>query len=72
MLGQNILRDLRLAVHRRVNGLDAGYFARMRTGDLMARFTSDMARLADPLARTTAYSLYYIILIFVHSGAWSS
>lgn len=37
----------------------------MRTGDFMARFTSDMARLADPLARATAYSIYYIILIIV-------
>jgi ATP-binding cassette subfamily B protein len=65
VLGQNILRDMRLQYIDKVNGLNAGYFSRMRTGDLMARFTSDMARLADPLARTTAYSIYYIILIFV-------
>jgi ABC-type multidrug transport system fused ATPase/permease subunit len=65
VLGQNILRDMRLQYIDKINGLNAGYFSRMRTGDLMARFTSDMARLADPLARTTAYSIFYIILIFV-------
>ena len=65
VLGQNILRDMRLQYIDKVNTLNAGYFSRMRTGDLMARFTSDMARLADPLARTTAYSVFYFILIFV-------
>ncbi len=65
VLGQNILRDLRVAYIDRVNGLGAGYFARMRSGDLLARFISDMARLADPLAKTVAYSLYYIILMSV-------
>jgi ATP-binding cassette, subfamily B, bacterial len=65
VLGQNILRDMRLQYIDKINGLNAGYFSRMRTGDLMARFSSDMARLADPLARTTAYSIYYLILIFV-------
>ncbi len=65
VLGQNILRDMRLQYVDRINTLNTGYFSRMRTGDLMARFTSDMARLADPLARATAYSTYYIILIVV-------
>jgi ABC-type multidrug transport system fused ATPase/permease subunit len=65
VLGQNILRDMRLQYIDKINTLNAGYFSRMRTGDLMARFTSDMARLADPLAKTTAYSVFYIILIFV-------
>src|SRR6266536_1457301 len=65
VLGQNILRDLRVGYVDRINGLPASYFARMRTGDLMARFTSDMSRLADPLAQTTAYSIYYMILIVI-------
>jgi ABC-type multidrug transport system fused ATPase/permease subunit len=65
VLGQNILRDLRVAYIDRVNYLGASYFARMRTGDLLARFVSDMARLADPLAQTVAYSLYYLILMTV-------
>ena len=65
VLGQNVLRDMRLQYIDHLNGLGTAYFSRMRTGDLMARFTSDMARLADPLARTTAYSLYYLILVVV-------
>ena len=63
VLGQNILRDLRLAYVERVNALSLGYFAGIRTGDLMARFTSDMGNLADPMARTIGYSLYYLVLI---------
>ena len=65
VLGQNMLRDMRLQYIDKVNGLNAGYFSRMRTGDLMARFTSDMSRLANPLAQTTVYSIFYMILIFV-------
>ncbi|MGE3267371.1 MAG: ABC transporter ATP-binding protein [Chloroflexota bacterium] len=65
VLGQNVLRDLRLRYVDRVNGMAAAYFAGMRTGDLMARFTSDMSRLADPLARTTAYTIYYVILLVI-------
>ncbi|MCC6178768.1 MAG: ABC transporter ATP-binding protein [Chloroflexi bacterium] len=65
ILGQNVLRDMRLAYIDKVNALGAGYFARIRTGDLMARFTSDMSRLADPLARTVAYSTYYLILLVI-------
>ena len=65
VLGQNILRDMRIQYIDKINGLNAGYFSRMRTGDLMARFTSDMARLATPLAQTTAYSIFYMVLIFV-------
>jgi ABC-type multidrug transport system fused ATPase/permease subunit len=65
VLGQNILRDMRVAYIDRINGLGANYFSRMRTGDVMARFTSDMSRLADPLAKTTAYSMYYIVLLVI-------
>lgn len=65
VLGQNVLRDMRVRYIDHVNGLGANYFTRMRTGDLMARFTSDMTRLADPLAKTTAYSIYYIVLLVI-------
>ncbi|MCC7372055.1 MAG: ABC transporter ATP-binding protein [Chloroflexi bacterium] len=65
VLGQNVLRDLRLAYIDRVNGMNTGYFSGMRTGDLMARFTSDMSRLADPLARTMTYTIYYVILLVI-------
>jgi len=65
VLGQNILRDMRVQYIDHVNGLGAMYFSKIRTGDLMSRFTSDMSKLADPLAKTTAYSLYYMILLFI-------
>jgi subfamily B ATP-binding cassette protein MsbA len=65
VLGQNILRDMRIMYIDKMNSLGAAYYSQIRTGDLMARFTSDMARLADPLARTVVYSAYYLILIVV-------
>ncbi len=66
MLGQNILRDLRLMYVDRVNGFGAGYFAKMRTGDLMARFVSDMLRLADPMARIVGSTSWNLIIISVN------
>jgi len=65
VLGQNMLRDMRRQYIDKVNRLPASYFADTRTGDVMARFTSDLGRLADPLARTTAYGTYYIILLTI-------
>src|SRR5215813_13748523 len=35
--------DLRNALFRSLEGLDPSYFARMRTGDLMARVTNDLS-----------------------------
>ena len=43
MLGQRIVADLRLRLHEKLLGLPPAFFARSSSGDLLARFASDVA-----------------------------
>jgi subfamily B ATP-binding cassette protein MsbA len=43
MLGQRVVADLRLALHQKLLELPPSFFARNATGDLLARFASDVA-----------------------------
>jgi subfamily B ATP-binding cassette protein MsbA len=43
MLGQRVVADLRLRLHQKLLGLPPAYFARASSGDLLARFASDVA-----------------------------
>ncbi len=43
MLGQRVVADLRLALHRKLLELSPAFFARSASGDLLARFASDVA-----------------------------
>ena len=43
MLGQRVVADLRLRLHQKLLGLPPSYFARASSGDLLARFASDVA-----------------------------
>ncbi len=63
VLGQNVLRDFRLRYLDRVNGLSATNFNRTSTGDLQARFLSDLVRLADPMTQIVSYSIYHITFL---------
>jgi subfamily B ATP-binding cassette protein MsbA len=45
MLGQSVVADLRLALHRKLLSLPPAFFARSSSGDLLARFASDVAAL---------------------------
>jgi ABC-type multidrug transport system fused ATPase/permease subunit len=63
VIGQNILRDLRLQVTNRLQHLSAGFYSRHRMGDMLTRFTSDIPRLSDPLVETAAYSVYHAIFL---------
>ena len=45
MLGQRVVADLRLALHRKLLELPPAFFARSASGDLLARFASDVAAL---------------------------
>lgn len=69
VIGQNILRDLRLELTDRIHHLSAGFYARNRMGDMLVRFTSDIPRLAEPLVESTAYSIYY--LVFLVATVWA-
>jgi ATP-binding cassette subfamily B protein len=69
VLGQNVLRDFRLKYLDRVNGLSATNFNRTSTGDLQARFLSDLVRLADPMTQIVSYSIYH--LTFLIAVVWA-
>src|SRR5258706_471943 len=43
MLGQRVVADLRLALHQKLLQLPPAFFARSASGDLLARFASDVA-----------------------------
>ena len=43
MLGQSVVADLRLALHKKLLELPPAYFARAASGDLLSRFANDVA-----------------------------
>jgi subfamily B ATP-binding cassette protein MsbA len=43
ILGQRVVADLRLALHEKLLALPPAFFARASSGDLLARFSSDVA-----------------------------
>lgn len=42
-LGTGVMNDLRLRMFAHLQGLGAGFYAKAKTGDLMARFSTDLA-----------------------------
>ena len=51
--GQRLTLDLRLDLYRKLQGQSAAYFTNRRTGDLLARLTSDVESIQDVLVRGT-------------------
>ena len=45
MLGQHVVADLRLALHQKLLELPPAFFARSASGDLLSRFSNDIAQL---------------------------
>jgi len=56
MLGQRVVADLRLALHQKLLELPPSFFARSASGDLLARFASDIA--AVEFAVTYGFAAY--------------
>src|SRR5947199_10094853 len=56
MLGQRVVADLRLALHQKLLELAPAFFARSSSGDLLARFASDVA--AVEFAVTYGFAAY--------------
>jgi ABC-type multidrug transport system fused ATPase/permease subunit len=69
VVGQNILRDLRVRLTERLHHLSAGFYARRRMGDMIVRFTSDIPRLADPLVEAASQSVYHLIFVIATIGS---
>jgi len=45
MLGQGVIADLRLSLHKKLLELPPAFFARSASGDLLSRFSNDIAQL---------------------------
>ena len=56
MLGQRVVADMRLALHQKLLELPPAFFARSSSGDLLARFASDVA--AVEFAVTYGFAAY--------------
>ena len=56
MLGQRVVADMRLALHQKLLELAPAFFARSSSGDLLARFASDVA--AVEFAVTYGFAAY--------------
>src|SRR2546422_4462639 len=56
MLGQRVVADLRLALHQKLLELPPSFFARSASGDLLARFASDVT--AVEFAVTYGFAAY--------------
>jgi subfamily B ATP-binding cassette protein MsbA len=60
MLGQRVVADLRLALHQKLLALPPAFFARSSSGDLLARFASDVAALE--------FAVTYSIAAYLRDG----
>ncbi len=69
MLGQRVVADLRLALHRKLLSLPPAWFARAASGDLLARFASDVSAVEFAvtygLAAWLRDGLQVLVLLFV-------
>jgi len=73
-LGQQVVFDLRLAVYRHLNRLSFLYFDKARTGDLMARLTSDvdvLNRFFGFISVTVAGNILILVGILAVLLSWS-
>jgi ATP-binding cassette subfamily B protein len=60
-VGANVLNELRAQLFAHLNALSPGYFARTQTGDLLARYSSDLAPLDLVLTRMVPVGLSVLL-----------
>ncbi len=69
--GQRLTLDLRVRLYDKLQGQSAAYFAEQRTGDLLARLTSDVDAIQDVVVRGTdavlasALRLAIVAIVFI-------
>jgi ATP-binding cassette subfamily B protein len=60
-LGARALSDVRAGLFDHLQGLSPGFYARSRMGDLLARFTSDLAVVESALVRALPLAAYGLL-----------
>jgi len=66
-VSQAVVRDLRLEMFDRLQGLPTGWFARHRQGDIMARMFSDVGQVETGISRTLTDGVFHILSLVVSS-----
>ena len=56
-LGERVVADLRQALYANVLGLDPAYFARVRTGEVLSRMTTDITLVENMVGSTASMAL---------------
>ena len=68
MLGQRIVADLRLALHKKLLELPPSYFARAASGDLLSRFANDVSAVEFAVTYGIAAYLRDGMMVLVQLG----
>jgi ATP-binding cassette subfamily B protein len=68
-LGERVVADLRQALYRHVMGLDQAFFLTTRTGEVLARLTTDMTIVENMVGASISVALRNLIT-FVGAFAW--
>ncbi len=67
-LGTAVLNDLRFAMFEHLQRLSAGYYARTRVGDIMSRFSSDLAAVQNAVVMAVPDTILGILGILFYAG----
>ncbi|HUO13049.1 MAG TPA: ABC transporter transmembrane domain-containing protein, partial [Caulobacteraceae bacterium] len=68
-LGERVVADVRETLYRHVMSLDQGYFAEVRTGEVLARLTTDMTIVENMVGTSISVALRNL-LTFLGAFAW--
>jgi ATP-binding cassette subfamily B protein len=68
-VSQNVLRDIRLRIFSLIQRLDAGFFQRMQTGDILSRVTSDLSMIEFPVGMGLAQGVRMVLMLILAVGA---
>jgi ATP-binding cassette, subfamily B, bacterial len=65
-ISTRVLNDLRLKMFSRLQDLPAGYFVRLKSGDLLNRFNNDMSTLEYALAYSVVPGIHYVLQLLIN------
>jgi ATP-binding cassette, subfamily B, bacterial len=68
-LGERVVADVRETLYRHVMGLDQGYFAETRTGEVLARLTTDMTIVENMVGTSISVALRNLFT-FIGAFIW--
>ena len=64
----NVMSDLRLRIFTHLQRLSVSFYARSRSGDLLARFTTDLEGIERALADEVPPAIYCVLTVLVGAG----